>query len=173
MAAVLSVTAELVPDASPAMVNQALEGLAGNADSMQEVKLMLEELHAPADAPMRVSTRLVKVARQLDDEKGPFLERVDRLERNGHLDLRIASALRDLAGALAPVGRPVDVAALVPGHRLLQPLCNAAGEVLVPEGVVVSGVMLASIASRGPAGPVNVVNDSETSATPVPFSASA
>jgi CheY-like chemotaxis protein len=173
MTAVLSVTAELVPAASSGVVSQALKGLAGNADNMQEVKLMIDELSAPADAPMRVGTRLVKVARQLDDEQGPFLERVDRLERNGHLDLRIASALRDLAGALAPTGRPMEVSKLEPGHRLLQPLRNAAGEVLVPEGVVVSGVMLATIASRGPVGEVHVVNDSETSPTPVPFSVSA
>ncbi len=173
MIAVLSVTAELVPAASPALLGQALKSIAGNADSMQEVKLMIDELGAPADAPMRVGTRLVKVARQLDDEPGPFLERVDRLERKGHLDMRIASALRDLSGALAPTGRPMPVAQLEPGHRVLQPVCNAAGEVLVPEGVVVSALLLASIAARGPVGEVHVVNDSETSATPVPFSVSA
>ncbi len=182
MTAVIAVTAEVVAcQCSRQQTLEAMKSLAGRSEGMDEVRAMLDELQAahhaqPNDSspPMRVSTRLVHLALRLDRENGPLLHRLDRLERAGALDVRLGAALRDLSSALEPAGRACDVRALEPGLRLLEPLHTNDGRVIAPEGVVVTAVLLARLASATVVElEVKVVSDAETAPTPVPFSATA
>lgn len=160
---------------SPGLVLEAMKGLAGQSERMQGVHAMLEELAAPPGSPLRVATRVVQVARWVDDQPGGWIERIDGLERHGRLDPRMATGLRELEHKLAiPEGKPRRVAELVPGMRITAPLRGTDGALLVPPGVPVNALLLARLSGAQVDGEVMVAYDVEASSTtPLPFPASA
>jgi hypothetical protein len=117
---------------------------------------------------------VVQVARLMDDEPGPWRERVDALERGGKLDGKLATSLRDLEPRLAPgAGQKIRVAELGTGMRFIEPLRAREGTVLVPRGVPVNALLLARLSGADVTGEAVVAFDLESTPTPLPFPASA
>jgi FixJ family two-component response regulator len=173
--AVLAATGKsLGPGCEPDRVRAAMKSLAGTSERMEAVHAMLDELTSPPGTPLRIATRVVQVAQAVDDAAGPFRERVDQLEASGALDVRLATALRELETKLAlPEGRPVPLAELAAGARLTRPLVARDGSLLAPAGVPVSALLLARLSGAAVAEPVWVEPEADSALTPIPFSATA
>jgi hypothetical protein len=164
----------LGPACDPALVQAAMRSMAGASERMEAVNAMLDELATAPGRALRIATSVVQVARLVDAAPGTFSARIDALEAGGHIDLRLASALRELEPRLAlPEGHPVPLAELGLAMVLTRPLTGPGGVLVAPAGVPVSALLLARLSGAQAQGPAWVAHEVDTTATPMPFAASA
>jgi CheY-like chemotaxis protein len=158
----------------PELVRAAMRSLAGTSDRFETVTAVLDELEGGPGAGVRIATRVVQVARAVDARPGPFHERIDALETSGALDLRLASALRELEPRLAlQEGRPVPLSELGPGMVLTRPLLTREGQLLAPPGVPVGSLLRAQLSGVAVEAPAWAMHQVDTGQTPMPFVATA
>ncbi len=134
------------PQCDPKLVNAAVLSLAGSVED-DASHVMLQELAAPRGQPLRVGTRVVQVAISVDGRNGPWRERIDGLHREGLIDERFATALRDIESRLQPhAPHSLPVEELAAGMRLVEPLLSEAGVEVAPAGVRITPLVLARLA---------------------------
>ncbi len=161
LAAVLHASRLAFPASAPTpQVLTALTSLA-SFDPEDPVRVMLSELSAPSSQPLRVGTRLLKVALAAGEAPGSWHDRVEYLVREKGVDARFAEALRGIHDRLTPSPpRKVAASELAVGMRIVEPLVDEAGKEIVPAGARVTPTALAIIAGWStPLAPVTMVAD--------------
>jgi CheY-like chemotaxis protein len=141
----------------------AVLSLAGANDPEDPVRVMLSEVSATREQPLRVGSRVLQVSLAVSEALGAWHDRVDGLARQGLIDDRFATALRAIHERLVPSGL-VDVAvdALKQSTRLATDACDASGRVVAPQAARVTPVLRALLAAAGVTGQVKVFADADS-----------